>query len=152
MEKNQLALFDIIGIAVRTTNENGQAGKDIEALWERFMAEKVQEKIPNKIDNDIYGIYTDYESDHTKPYTAILGCKVHNLSEVPEGFVSKKLGGGNFVKFEATGDLRQGIVYQKWLDIWEMDLDRTYSADFEIYGKQAQNPSSATVEIHIATN
>jgi hypothetical protein len=28
--------FEIVGIAVRTTNQNGEAEKDIGALWKRF--------------------------------------------------------------------------------------------------------------------
>ncbi|HZV12359.1 MAG TPA: effector binding domain-containing protein, partial [Candidatus Kapabacteria bacterium] len=29
--------FNIIGISVRTTNQNGQSQKDIGELWEKFM-------------------------------------------------------------------------------------------------------------------
>ncbi|MFT4644864.1 MAG: putative transcriptional regulator YdeE [Planctomycetota bacterium] len=31
-----------------------------------------------------------------------------------------------------------------------MDLDRTYTADFEIYGEKVQNPQDAEVDIMIA--
>jgi predicted transcriptional regulator YdeE len=31
-----------------------------------------------------------------------------------------------------------------------MDLDRSYTADFEIYGEKAQNPENAEVDIFIA--
>ena len=33
-----------------------------------------------------------------------------------------------------------------------MDLNRTYLADFEIYGQKAQNPSTAEVDIYIGVN
>lgn len=33
--------FNIIGISVRTTNENDQAAKDIPALWKRFISEGI---------------------------------------------------------------------------------------------------------------
>lgn len=151
MEKVNLKEFKVIGISIRTTNENGQAATDIPTLWNKFMTESILEKIPNKISNDIYSIYTEYESDHTKAYTTILGCKVEHLNEVPEGMVAKIFDEENYTKFMTKGDLNKGIVYNKWEEIWNIDLDRTYSADFEIYGEKAQNPADAEVEIFIAT-
>lgn len=54
-------------------------------------------------------------------------------------------------KFIARGNLQQGAVWQKWMEIWESDIDRTYTFDFEIYGEKAQNPADAEVEIFIST-
>ena len=142
--------FHVIGISVRTTNENNQAVKDIVDLWGRFMKDKVMEAIPNKIDNTVYSIYTDYESDHTKPYTTRLGCKVENLNTIPDGMVGKSVNGGNYVKFSAKGDLMKGLVINKWLEIWKMDLDRLFTADFEVFGEKAQNPADAEIYILIA--
>jgi predicted transcriptional regulator YdeE len=71
---------------LRTTNENNQAAQDIPVLWEKLMNEGIVNAIPNKIDTTIYSLYTDYEKDHTKPYTTILGCKVENIDHIPEGW------------------------------------------------------------------
>lgn len=150
MEKLTIELFTVIGISVRTTNENNQVAKDIGDLWGRFMNDKVLEAIPNKIDNTIYSIYTDYESDHTKPYTTILGCKVKNLDIIPNGMVGKSIKGGNYVKFSTKGDLMKDLVINKWFEIWEMDLDRLFTADFEVFGEKAQNPADAEIDILIA--
>ena len=150
MQKVKIEPFNLIGLAIRTTNENGQAAQEIADLWGRFMGENILEKIPNKIDNTIYSLYTEYESDHTKPYTTILGCKVENLDHVPEGMKGKSFTGGEYVKMTAKGDLMQGLVANQWYKIWEMDLDRVYSADFEVFGEKAQNPSDAEVDFLIA--
>ncbi len=106
-------------------------------------------KIPNKVDHDICSLYTDYESDHTKPYTAILGCKVENLDNIPNGMVGKSFSGGTYTKTTAKGDLMQRLVVNQWSKIFEMELDRTYDADFEIFGKKAQNPSDAEVDFYV---
>ncbi|MCJ7932421.1 MAG: GyrI-like domain-containing protein [Chryseobacterium sp.] len=140
----------VIGIAVRTTNENNQAAEDIGALWEKFMKEGILNAIPNKVDNTLYSIYTDYEKDHTKPYTTLLGCKVENLDSIPEGMTGQSFDGGNYVKFTAKGDLTKGSVINEWVKIWNMEIDRAFTADFEIYGEKAQNPSDAEVDIFIA--
>ena len=79
--------FSIAGISVRTTNQKGQSQKDIGGLWTRFTNENLQQQLQNKTSDDIYCVYTDYETDHTGFYTAILGCKVHSLTQIPDGFV-----------------------------------------------------------------
>lgn len=150
MESTKLESFKIIGIGVRTTNENNQGAKDIASLWGKFMNEGITDKIPNKVGSTIYALYTDYESDYTKPYTMILGCRVDSLESIPEGMTSKAIGGGNYEKFTSKGDLTQGSIYKSWLEIWEVDLKRTYTTDFEVYDERAQNPSNAEVDIFIA--
>lgn len=149
MQTVKIEPFKIIGISIRTTNENGQASQEIAELWQRFMSEDVISKIPNKIDNSVYSLYTEYESDHTKPYTAILGCKVENLDNVPNGMVGKSFDGGTYSKTTAKGDLMQGLVVNQWSKIFEMELDRTYDADFEIFGEKAQNPANAEVDFYV---
>ncbi|WP_137905551.1 GyrI-like domain-containing protein [Chryseobacterium sp. 2VB] len=150
MNNVKIEPFKVIGISVRTTNENGQAGKDIPVLWEKMISENIVNSIPNKIDNTIYSIYTDYEKDHTKPYTTVLGCKVENLDNIPEGMVGYTFDGGEYLKFTTKGDLSKGLVINEWIKIWEMNLNRTFTADFEVYGEKAQNPSDAEVDIFIA--
>lgn len=144
--------FQVIGITVRTTNQNGQAAQDIGQLWNQFMTEGILAKIPHKIDHNILSIYTNYEGDHTQPYDTILGCKVSSLATIPEGMIGKAFDGGSYVPFVSKGDLTKGVVYNTWLSIWEEELDRVYSADFEVYGEKAQNPEAAEVDIFIAVN
>jgi len=150
MNKVKIEPFKVIGISVRTTNENNQASKEIADLWGKFMNEKVLEAIPDKIDDTVYSIYTDYESDHTKPYTAILGCKVDNLNTIPDGMVGKSFDGGNYVELSAKGNLMKGLIVNKWTEIWEMDLERVFTADFEVFGVKAQNPADSEIDFLIA--
>lgn len=142
--------FQVIGISVRTTNENGQAMQDIPALWKKFMSEGIAAQIPNKIDNSIYCLYTDYEKDYTKPYTTILGCKVSSSETIPGGMISKTFEEATYAKHIAKGNILQGIVINEWKKIWNSDLDRTYTADFEVYGERTQDPEHAEVDIFVA--
>ncbi|KFF10850.1 GyrI-like domain-containing protein [Flavobacterium hydatis] len=150
MELITIEEFFIIGLSIRTTNENEQSAKDIPALWNKFMAENTIENIPNKIDNAIYSVYTEYEKDYTKPYTTILGCKVSSLDNIPTGMTGKTIAKETYKQFTAKGNLADGIVIQKWIEIWNTDLNRKYTADFEIYGEKASNPENAEVPIFIA--
>ena len=150
METEQIKSFNVIGIFIRTSNENGQAAIDIPALWNKFMTEGIMEKIPNKVDNTLYCIYTDYEKDHTKPYNTVLGCKVANLDLIPQGMVVKTIMAGNYNKFTAKGNIMHGIIFNAWTEIWNTNISRKYTTDFEVYGEKAQNPEDAEVDIFIA--
>jgi predicted transcriptional regulator YdeE len=150
MINQKINSFSIIGIAVRTSNENGQSGNDIPLLWNKFMSEGVMEKIPDKIDTTLYCMYTDYEKDHTKPYTTILGCKVSDLSNIPEGMIGKTIETGNYTVHNVKGNLLQGAVFEAWLKIWATPIERMYTADFEAYGEKAQNPENGEIDIFIA--
>jgi len=150
MKKVNIAPFQLIGISVKTINENGQAANEIAEMWGKFLHENLLDAIPNKIDNTVYSLYTDYEGDHTQPYTVMLGCRVKHLHDIPEGMVGKAFDGGNYVKTTAKGDLTNGLIVNEWSKIWEMDLERMYTADFEAFGEKAQNPADAEVEFFIA--
>lgn len=142
--------FYVIGISIRTTNENGRASQDIPALWNRFMTEDIAKQIPNKTDSSVYCIYTDYEKDFTKPYNTILGCKVDNLDIIPKGMMGKIIEQGPYVKYTAKGNILEGSVYNEWQKIWNLDLERIYSADFELYDQRTLDTENAEVDIFIA--
>ena len=144
--------FKVIGISVRTTNENGQAMKDIPFLWNKFFEENIKDKIPNRVNDDLYCVYTHYEKDHTKPYTTILGYKVKADEVLPEDLVEKTINKSGYKVFNAKGKQSEGFVYHEWLKIWNADINRSYTSDFEIYGAKAQDPENAEVDIHIALN
>ncbi|MDF2515532.1 MAG: AraC family transcriptional regulator [Sphingobacterium sp.] len=150
MENRSIPSFNIIGIAIRTSNQNNQAAKDIPELWARFFENDIMSRIPNKVSNELYCVYTEYERDHTLPYTTLLGCKVAHLDDLPEDMDGLRIEESRYHHVEAEGNLAAGIVYDAWLNIWEADLPRAFSADFEIYGEKAQNPEQAKVDIFIA--
>ena len=150
MEKSKIEPFKVIGISIRTTNENGQAAVEIGELWGRFMNENILEAIPNKVNKTVYSIYTDYDGDHTQPYTAMLGCCVTTLENIPDGMVGREFEGGNYVKMTAKGDLSKGLIVNQWSKIWEMDLERVFTADFEIFGEKSKNPEDAEIDFLVA--
>ncbi len=120
----------LIGIEARTSNDD--ASDEIPHLWEQFFTENIKDKIPNKISADILSLYTEYESDYTKPYTIVLGCKVKDFSDVPEGMVSKIIPASKFAVFTAKGKMPDELV-KTWQFIWSSELERTYSGDFDVY-------------------
>lgn len=150
MYPGQIESFQLIGITVRTNNLSGAAAKDIPALWQRCFAEQISDKIPHKISEALYCVYTDYENDYTGNYTTLLGCRVSSLEDIPEGLVGLTIAAGSYTCFEAKGKMADNFVFKKWEEIWQSDLERSYTAGFEVYDQRPQDPENALVPIYIA--
>ena len=148
----QIEPFKIIGIAIESTNENGQSIEDMGKIWSRFYQENVPAKIPNKESENIYSIFTDYESDYTGKFTSIIGMKVSSLDDVPDGLVGREFDGGKYLKIISKGEMPDAIV-ETWKDIWKRnkELKRRYTADWEVYGEKSQNGDDSEVEVYIGT-
>ena len=121
-QKVHLENFKIVGIAVRTTNQNAKSAKDIMELWQRFYSENISSLIPNKIDEDIYAVYTDYKSDYTADYTTLLGYRVNSIDNLPEGLEGREFDGGNYLEIKAKGT-RPLSVFNTWQEIWVKDME-----------------------------
>lgn len=152
MQQIHQAAKYIIGISIRTTNQNNQSAIDIPQLWQDFHNQQIHIKIPSKVNHDVYAIYTDYESDFTAPYTTIIGCEVNSLAEIPEGMVAHIIPEGSYSKITVQGNLMENIVLNTWIKIWNSpNIERTYTSDYEVYGFKAQDPTQAEVAIYLAT-
>ncbi len=119
----------IVGLMVRTDNEH--AMRDIPTLCEDFQ-DGWQEKIRDCVNDDIVCAYMEYDEDYTKPYTYIIGCIVKNINNIPAGMVSKELAAGRYAKVEVFGLYPESLL-AAWEDIWDSDLDRAFTTDYEVY-------------------
>ena len=141
--------FKIIGISTQTTNENGQSIQDVEALWNRFWNENIVAQVPNKVNEDIYAVYTDYESDYMR-YTLISGVPVSSLDDIPNDFVGREILVGNSEKFTSKGKMPEAIL-KTWSEIWtNKKLKRAYRADVTVHGKKYFDGKNAEVETFIS--
>ncbi len=139
--------FAMIGISVRTSNRDNQAGKDISALFQRFFAEGIMEKIPGRLSDDIINLYYDYAGDHTDPYTVLVGCRVSSLDDLPAGLTGHKVAGGSFAVYTPKGDMPD-IIINTWQEVWQTEeYQRSYQGDYDIYGPKAMDPDMPEVEI-----
>jgi len=145
----ELPQFYIIGLSVKTTNQNAQSKTDIGNLFTKFMIENTVAKIPGKLSNDTYCLYTDYESGFMGPYTCVLGCKVKSLDSIPVGMVGKAVPAAKYNIYTSTGKLPD-CVMNTWINIWKSGPDRKYSCDFDVYGVKAQDPVHAEVETYVS--
>ena len=143
--------FKVVGIAVRTTNKNNQAQTDINNLWNTWFHEGVASRIPNKVSDALYNMYTDYESDENGYYTTILGYQVTNLDSIPKGLVGKQIPKLKYKVFESKGKLPD-CVLDTWKMIWGLKFDRSYKADFDVYQPEKMDPEDAEIITYLSIN
>ena len=141
----------LIGIALqeKTTNENQQSSTDIGAFWQTFMKENVASKIPGRVGEDIYAVYYDYEGDHTKPFGYFIGVPVGDDTTVPAGMTKIDIPTGRYEHFVGKGKMPDCMI-DAWAKIWDADMKRTYTADYEVYSSKANDAENAEVDIFIA--
>ncbi|NDW18806.1 AraC family transcriptional regulator [Dysgonomonas sp. 216] len=149
-KETNLDSFLIVGIAIRTTNKDGQSQKDINNLWNEFMYGQIPAYIPHKVSDDVYCVYTDYDSDFTGEYTTILGFKVSSANNLPEELVVKEIPASNYQVYDTSGKIPD-CVLDIWTNIWQKpDVDRVYRADFEVYDAKAQDPENSKVSVFLS--
>ena len=136
----------VIGISVKTSNENFH--REGAPLWEKFYRENIAEKIPNRINQNNVGVYTDYEGDYTKPYTYIVGCEVSSLDSIPEGMKGVEMSASPYAIYTAQGEFPQSML-QTWQAIWKSPMKRAYATDIEIYPADFNPQTKPEIKIYI---
>jgi predicted transcriptional regulator YdeE len=117
----------IIGLAARI--DPAQAGEQIPSLWQRF----AQTAPPS--DAPIYAVYCDYDADHARPYTLVLGVEAPRAAPVLEGQRRVRVPAGTFARTMASGRV-DTVVWQAWAAInadAKLTATRRFVADFERY-------------------
>lgn len=136
-----------IGLELRTNND--ECSTAMPAHKDRFFQENTVAKIPNRVDGNIFALYTDYEGDFSKPYSWILGCEVSSLDTVPQGLVGKVIPASKYAVFTTEGEFPQGLI-AAWTSVWTLPLPRLYTSDFEIYPSNFDPVRNPEVKLCIA--
>lgn len=139
----------VVGIKIKTTNQEGKAMQDIGMTWQKLFADGIYERIQNKVNHKTIGLYTDYEGDYTKPYIFMAGVEVSQEIEMKEEIESIVIPKGKYAKFIITGDVQKSVG-QAWQEIWNMDLKRKYTSDFEEYQNNSEDMQKQEIHIYIA--
>lgn len=144
------AAFTVIGVTCRTSNDPGQAEKAIPKLWETFMNKNYIQQIPQPINQGIYCVYTNYESDAKGKYSVIVGiASTDHDSELPEDLVRHTIPESDYLCLPIKGDYPLSLV-RTWEWIWKTDLPRAYTSDFEYYPEGMINPTEPKLDVYIA--
>lgn len=127
--RRSLPRLRIAGLARRQSNDRPDR---IGAQWQAFYAAGGPAQIAGRASDDVYALYTDYEGDHTRPYTMVIGCALADDAPAPDGLVVKELPAADYAVFDASGPQPQSVV-AAWRRIWEAPIARRFAADFDHY-------------------
>lgn len=136
MKIEHVEAFQVKGIKVRTCNqdESSPDSAKIGGLWQKF-TEQVSPLMAEFSDN--YGVYTNYESDHTGHYD-ILACTDTLKSQPDFELTSVTIKRGQYAVFSASGPLPETVI-SLWQQAWEYftseqcEETRAFTTDFEHY-------------------
>ncbi|PRY89947.1 GyrI-like domain-containing protein [Mongoliibacter ruber] len=143
--------FKLVGLRLKgqTTNQDNQSSKDCGDLWQKFEADKIFDQIPDKLSNEVYAVYFDYEKDETGTFSYFIGCKVAKDSIPPKGLESLTIPHQKYQKHLAKGAM-PACITDAWRKIWISDSKREFGFDFEVYGERCQDWSNAEVDIFVS--
>jgi len=139
--------FRFIGIELSTNIE--RAEEEIAAHWEKFIALNLQDSIPNSVDSEILGLYTDYRGAIKENFSFIIGCRVENFDMVPEGMVAKTIPAATYAVFTAKGKFPDALLETWQFVLEDEELERNFLADFEVYGEKFNDPEHPEMELWI---
>ena len=138
-----LAEKTIIGVSAKTSHCDPNMGNVISGLWENLYNNGINAKIENKVNEYAIGIYSDYMPDGS--YTVTAGNEVSKISN--QDFDIKVISAGKYAKFSVHGNMTTAVS-GAWAEIWKMDLNRSFTCDFEEYLNSDFN--NADIDIYIA--
>ncbi|WP_084963199.1 GyrI-like domain-containing protein [Thermoactinospora rubra] len=129
----------VVGFAVRTTNaeEADPARARLPRLWQRAAQPGAFAHVPGRVDENLYAVLTDYESDHHGPYTQVVGVAVRAVPKLPEGMVAVRVPAGACLKVEARGPM-PGALIEAWQRLWKHTESggqpaRSFATDLEVH-------------------
>ena len=154
MHATQVPAFTVTGIEARTTNaKEASADAIIGKQWQKFFAEGIPQKIPNRLDQVFYAVYSDYASDHNGEYSFLIGAKVKEGTAAPPGLVAKHIQPGSYAVITSDRGPFPKVVPETWQRIFALEdeskLKRAYQTDFEVYDQRAQDPQNGQIDIYI---
>ena len=132
----------VVGISARTTNTDPNMGTIISGLWEQLYTGGINTSIKNKVNEYAIGLYSDYNQD---TYCVTAGNEVSENAN-PE-LIFKTIPAGNYAKFSVHGNMTTAVA-QAWTTIWTMNLNRSFTGDFEEYLNS--DWENADIDIYIA--
>ncbi|MET8139733.1 effector binding domain-containing protein [Sphaerisporangium sp. NPDC005288] len=129
----------VVGYAVRTSNaaEADPSRAQLPVLWGRAGAPGAFAHVPGRIDENLYAVMIDYESDHQGAYTQVVGVAVRTAAGLPEGMVAVRVPGVQALKVEAHGPMPQSLI-EAWQQVWRHTESggvpaRAFTTDLEVH-------------------
>ena len=138
----------LFGLSATTSNTSEDMGQVIGGLWENFYKNGINEKLKNRVNDFSIGLYSDYAGEN---YLVTVGNEVSSEEDdklIKNYNLTKKIiPAGKYARFSIRGNMVTAVA-EAWQQIWEMNLDRSFVADFEEY--KNVEIDDAEIDIYVA--
>ena len=132
----------VVGVSAITSNADPKMGEVISGLWQKLYQGGVNAAIKNKINEYAIGLYSDYSNAQ---YCVTCGNEVSKPEN--DELTVKIIPAGKYAKFSVHGHMEKAVA-EAWGEIWKIDLDRSFTGDFEEYLNSDWD--NADIDIYIA--
>ena len=132
----------VVGVSAVTGNADPKMGEIISGLWKKLYEGGINAAIKNKSNEYAIGLYSDYSDGQ---YRVTAGNEVSKPEN--DELTVKIISAGKYAKFSVHGHM-QTAVAEAWGEIWKMNLNRSYTGDFEEYLNS--DWENADIDIYIA--
>lgn len=131
----------VVGVSTEVSNDRDDL---LENAWDLFFKSEVLDYLDGKnLSADIISVYYNYQGDHTKPYSLLIGYEVDESFETPMG-VEDVIINLNHEQHRLEGEDTEAVI-EKWQEIWDDNSrERAYIADFDRF-----NPIEDFIEINV---
>jgi predicted transcriptional regulator YdeE len=143
----------VVGIQAPTSSrlEADPANAAIPALWRRFHAEGLGDRIPNRSGTlSTCAVYSDYQAEEGDGhrFRYLVGAEVTGVDELPAGMVAVTVPAGDYLVFAARGAM-PGALAATWARVMEYfehaPVTRAWTADLEVH-----YPAGSAVDVCVA--
>ncbi|UNK16919.1 AraC family transcriptional regulator [Paenibacillus sp. N3/727] len=149
--------FDVIGYSIRTRNVDGQNNRDIPAFWQRYLHEKLGQRLYEQAASNVeYGICDDFDMDSGE-FSYIIGVEAKEDAELPEGatrwyypeqtyavFTTPKASHGQFTESIQN---TWAAIFNEWLP--QAAYEHGGTPEFEYYDERCWQDRNELLEMDI---
>lgn len=126
----QVESFTVTGFSVITQNsdEFNEKTAKLPSLWQQFYSSELASNA------NIFGVYSNYDSDANNPYTVTVGVKSDHAQTQLNSVIIQA---GNYLVFQGTGPMPATVI-ETWKRVWAFfetntEHRRNFISDFESY-------------------
>jgi predicted transcriptional regulator YdeE len=142
----------VVGIQAQTSSlrEADPATAAVPALWRRFEADRLGDRIPGRGGRPTCAVYSDYEDagDGGRRFSCLVGAEVAEAGDPPAGLDAVTVPAGDYLVFAARGPMPAALAatWERIAVFFEhAPTSRAFTADLEVH-----YPAGSAVDVFVA--
>jgi AraC family transcriptional regulator len=151
--------FKLIGYGLETSSQDGRNLQEIPAFWQRYLADKGWERIPNAVFRDSpveLGICTDFDMENGS-FTYVIGMEAEHFEGVPDDLVCREFPEATYAVFttpKVAQEQFSSSIQATWKSIFEewfphSGYEHAGAAEFEWYDQRAHADKNEQLQMDI---